>query len=143
MNLRVEKRVGVQATSDRIWSLISDLGSWSRWNPVETAASGTIAFGASLSLTQTIPGLPERAVVARVGDWQPLAQLVWTEKRGFLSSSLRYYEIQELEPGNCIVSNGFIFSGLRGETYFDKHKRALRLACEQVGEALKVASEAT
>ena len=141
MNLRIEKRVGVRATSDRIWALLSDLSSWNDWNPVETGASGAIAFGGAITLTESLPGLPERTVVARVGDWQPYAQLVWAEKRGWQFGVIRYYEIEELEPGCCIVANGFIFSGLRGENFHDKHRKTLKGACEQIGDALRIAAE--
>ena len=142
MNFKIEKRIGVQATTDAIWALIGDLSTWSRWNPVETDVGGVIAFGGSVTLTERFEGLPERAVVGRIGDWQPYSQLVWTEKRGWQFNVIRYYEIQELDPGSCIVANGFIFSGLRGEGFHDKHKRVLRHACETIAENLKAASEA-
>lgn len=142
MSFRIEKRVGVRATSDRIWAVIADLPSWNRWNPVETEAEGAIAFGGAIALNERIPGLPERRITARVSDWQPRAQLVWAEKRGWQFTSVRYYEIEELEPGSCIVSNGFIFGGLRGEGFHDKHRKTIRAACEQIAEALRVAVEA-
>ena len=74
---RIEKRIGVRAPADRIWELIADLPGWDRWNPIETSVEGTIAYGSSIALTETIPGLPERRTVVRVGEWQPYAQLVW------------------------------------------------------------------
>lgn len=138
---RIEKRIGVRAPTDRIWDLVSDLPGWSRWNPVETSVEGTIAFGGEITLTEAIAGLPERRVVARVGDWQPYSQLVWAEKRGLWFNSVRYFEIEELEPGSCIASNGFIFSGLRGEMFFDKNRKHLRHAVDAVAEAWKAAAE--
>ena len=54
MNFKVEKRVGVRAPSDRIWEIIADLPGWDQWNPIETGAAGTIAFGGSISLTERI-----------------------------------------------------------------------------------------
>lgn len=142
MDTRIEKRVGVQATSDRIWELISDLPSWDRWNPHETDSSGTIAFGGVLNMTERLPGLLERQVQARVGEWQPRAQLVWAEKRGFLFNTVRYFEIEELEKGSCIVASGLIFSGLRGEMFHDKHRNALRRVHEAIAEGLRRAAEA-
>ena len=139
---RIEKRIGVRAPTDRIWEVISDLSAWDRWNPVETGVEGTIAFGGAVALSEAVPGLEERRVSARVGDWQPLAQLVWAENRGLWFRSLRYFEIEELAPGSCIVANGFIFSGLRGEMFFDKHRRRLRQAVDIVAEGWKVAAEA-
>ncbi len=141
MNFKIEKRVGVRAPSERIWQVIADLPSWDRWNPVETEASGTVAYGGEISLTERIEGLPERRVVGRVADWQPNAQLVWTEKRGWLFNVVRYYEIEELEPGSCIVANGFIFSGFRGEGFHDKHRKTIRAGCEKIADALRMASE--
>jgi hypothetical protein len=139
---RIEKRIGVRATTDRVWELIADLPGWNRWNPIETGLEGTIAFGGQISLTEQLEGLPERRAVVRVGDWQPYAQLVWAEKRSLWFQSLRYFEIEELEPGSCIAANGFIFSGLRGELYFDKHRKALRHGVDAVAEAWRSAAEA-
>lgn len=139
---RIEKRIGVRAPTDRIWEVIADLPGWNRWNPIETTVEGIIAFGGEIALTETIDGLPERRVVARVGDWQPYAQLVWAEKRGLWFNVVRYFEIEQLEPGSCIAANGFIFSGLRGEMYFDKQRKTLRHAVDGVADAWKAAAEA-
>jgi hypothetical protein len=139
---RIEKRIGVRASTDRLWEIIADLPGWDRWNPIETSVEGTIAYGGQITLTEAIEGLPERRASARVGEWQPYAQLVWMEKRGLWFRSMRYFEIEELEPGSCIVANGMIFSGLRGEMYFDKHRIRLRHAVDAVAEAWKAMAEA-
>lgn len=137
---RVEKRIGVQATTDRIWELIADLPHWSRWNPVESELEGTIVFGGQIAFTETL-GDGRRRGLGRVGEWQPYAQLVWTEKRGLWFNAIRYFEIEELAPGNCIFANGMIFSGLRGELHHDRHRLALRRAVESVSEGMKAAAE--
>jgi hypothetical protein len=139
---RIEKRIGVRAPVDRIWEIIADLPGWDRWNPVEKAVDGTIAYGGAITLTETLDGLPERQAAARVGEWQPYAQLVWMEKRGLWFRSMRYFEIEELQPDSCIVANGFIFSGLRGEMFFDKHRVRLRHSVDAVADAWKATAEA-
>lgn len=138
---RIERRIGVRAPTDRIWELIADLSGWERWNPVETSVEGTIAYGGSIALTETVDGLPERRATVRVGEWQPYAQLVWLEKRGLWFRAVRYFEIEELEPGSCVFANGFIFSGLRGEMHFDRHRKALRTAVDAVADGMKAAAE--
>lgn len=137
---KIEKRVGVNATSERIWEILSDLPGWNRWNAVETDLEGTIGFNSQITLSEGIDGLPGRRPTVRVGDWQPYAQLIWTEKRGWAFNVVRYFEIEELEAGSCIVANGFIFTGLRGELFHDKHRKALRAACESVAEGLRQAA---
>ena len=142
MSFRIEKRVGVRASSDRIWEILTDLSSWDHWNPIETRLEGTIAYGGTLSLTENIPGLPERRYTAAIGDWQPRAQLILQEKRGWQFTAIRYFEIDELEPESCIVANGIIFGGLRGEGFHDKKRKLLRPHYDRVAEALKAYAEA-
>lgn len=141
MDFKVEYRVGVRASAERIWSFINDLPSWKTWNPVETDVEGAIAFGGQISLTEAVPGLPERRVTARIGDWQPQAQLVWIEKRGWFFNVVRYYEIDSLGPENCILATGMIFTGLRGELFQDKNRKLLKPAMASIGEALRAAAE--
>ena len=142
MQFKVESRIGVVAPPERLWSFISDLASWDHWNPVETGVSGAVGYGGAVTLTERIPGLTERAVTAKVRDWTPNSQLVWIEKRGFLFTVARFYEIEPLGPENCILANGVIYSGLRGELAFDKQKKAIKPAVVAISEALKTAAEA-
>jgi hypothetical protein len=139
---KIEKRIGIQTSAERIWALIADLSYWDRWNPVETQVEGRIGFGGSLTLTETIPELGERRTTLGVVEWTPERQLILAEKRGFLFNVTRYFEIEQLQPQSCIVSNGFIFSGFRGEGFHDKHRARLKAACEAVNENLKAHAEA-
>lgn len=138
---RIEKRIGVRATSDRIWEILTDFGGWDRWNPYEKGLTGALAFGGAVAFEEALPGLAPRSVQARIGEWQPYSQLVWAERRGFLFNAIRYYEIEELERGSCIFATGVIFSGLRGELFHDKHRPAIRKAYEDIVESLRQAAE--
>lgn len=141
MDSRIESRIGVRADAEAIWSIIADLDGWGRWNTYETDVSGAIAFGGAIRLTERLPGLPERAAAYGVGEWQPLAQLVLLEKRGWLFNAVRYFEIEELERGSCIVANGIIFSGLRGELFHDRRRLAIKAAYGEIGEGLRKLAE--
>lgn len=142
MIFKVEHRIGVQASAERIWDHIADLSAWHQWNPVETEVEGAIAYGGRIAFNETIPGLPERRVEVRVAEWSPSAQLVWTEKRGLWFNVMRYYEIDALGPTNCILANGMVFSGLRGEGFHEKHRRTLKPALVSIGEGLRQVAEA-
>ena len=137
MDFRVENKIGVPATSDALWEVLSDFERWSPWNPVFVEAQGARGINAPLSLVERIEGLGERQIQARLGDWTPYAKLVWGEKRGWQFTSTRYVLIEELVRGSCIVTTGEIYGGMRGETFFMKHRRALRRACEAMNEALR------
>ena len=92
-------------------------------------------------MTEAWPDMAERQAAAQVVEWQPRARLVWAERRGFLFQSLRYIQIGELAPGNCIVAIGIRFSGIRGELFHDKHRPAIKAAFESAAHGLKAAAE--
>lgn len=137
MDFRVENRTGVPASSDAIWAVLSDLEGWAGWNPVFPQASGAMGFSAPLTMTERIEGLGERQVQAMLGDWVPYSKLIWSERRGWQFTSTRYVVIEELAPGSCIVTIGEIYGGMRGESHYMKHRRALRAACAAMNEALR------
>jgi len=138
---RIEHRIGVRATAERLWDVLTDFGGWERWNPYEVEVQGALAYGAPINLTERLPDLGERQVQAHLGEWEPNAQLVWVERRGFLFRTLRYYEIEELDRGACIVSHGMVFTGLRAELFHDKHRGRIRPAYEAISEKLKQIAE--
>jgi len=141
MDTRIEKRVGIQASAERLWDVLVDFPGWSRWNPYEINPEGQLAFGAPIRLTESWPDLAARPVEGRITEWQPLAQLIWVEKRGWLFSTVRYFEIEELDKGSCILATGMLFHGLRAELYMDKHRRVVRHAFEDMCARFKDLAE--
>lgn len=142
MSIRYEYRLGIRASADAIWAALEDLPTWPSWNPMYAKASGKIGFGELLSITETIPGLGERELQPRVTTWTPLEQIVWAERRGLMSSSVRYFEIDQLDPkGGCIFANGEIFQGFLAERYARRHARALKAQFEAICEALRAKVE--
>jgi hypothetical protein len=139
---KIEKRIGVQTSAERIWELIADLPAWDRWNPIETEVEGRIGFGGALTLSESIPEVGERRATLTIVEWTPNRQLILAEKRGFLFNATRYFDIEQLDVRSCIVANGFIFSGFRGEGFHDRHRPRLRAACEAVNEGLRAHAEA-
>src|SRR5690606_42129988 len=110
--IRIEHRIGVRATAERLWDVLTDFGGWERWNPHEVKVQGALGYGAPISLTERLPDLGERQVQASLGEGEPNPQPGWVERRGVLFRTLRYDEIEELDRGACLVSHGMVFTGL-------------------------------
>ena len=140
MALKIEHRLGIRATSDRLWELVSELENWRHWNPIHPGASGKIGFGSTLTVQEAYPGEEERSIEVKVTDWAPLEQLVWAQK-GFLWTSLRYLEIEELAPGSCIFANGILYEGYRAKSELKRRGRAFKLGFGILGEAIKEKAE--
>lgn len=134
---RIQNRIGVRASAEAIWDVMTDFGNWHAWNPYETGLEGRLGFGTPLSLQEEFPEQPARAVSATIQEWEPCGQLLWAEKRGFLFRSLRYYEIEPLEKNASIITNGIAFVGIRGELFHDKHRSKFRPALLDINERLK------
>lgn len=138
---RIETRIGIRASAERIWELVGDLESWKHWNPYEQGIEGTIRQGAAVRYEEAYPDLPPRQAQTVVADWVPMGKLVLSSKRGFLSNSTRFIILDEVERGATIVTIGIMFTGLRGEMFHDKHRKTLRQAMEDLGVRLKSAIE--
>lgn len=138
--VQIEHRVGIQASADRIWELVSELEKWEHWNPLHPGATGRIGFGSPLQVVEAFPGEDRRTVEVKVVEWEPRQQLVW-RSQGFMSLWLRFLEIDELGPTNCIFSNGVVVDGFLGKREAKKRKQALKLGFGILGEAIKEKAE--
>ena len=138
---RIDNRIGVKASAERIWDVLSDLEGWHRWNPYETQLSGRLGFGAAVNFQEAFPGLPSRQASASISEWEPCGQLLLSERRGFLFGTVRYFEIEPLEKNASVLTNGILFTGLRGEMHFDKVRKILRPVVLDINERLKAVIE--
>ena len=142
MSLRIEYRLGVKATADAVWAALEDVAAWPEWMTMYPEAKGRIGFGELLTLTEALPGGSRRILTPRISTWTPREQIVWSERRGFMANSLRYFEIDELDPsGGCIFANGEIFSGWFGERMARRLRRELQGQFTAIGEALRAKVE--
>ena len=141
MAFRIEHRIGVAASAEVIWEIISDLEKWPSWNPIYPQAQGRLAIGETLKLTEALPGRPPRAIAPVVVDWEPQAQILWRHDAGFQSRSVRYLEIESLSETGCIFANGAFFHGMLGEQAAKNARRSIHAGFEALGEAVKTLAE--
>lgn len=141
MAFRIEHRIGVAAPSDVIWSLLSDLEGWSRWNPLYPEVQGRLAIGETLRVTEALPGQPARTISPTVVDWEPPAQILWRHNTGPMARTVRYLEIEALSETGCVFSNGAFFHGFLGEQAAKSRRPVIYRGYEALGEAMKREAE--
>src|SRR6185437_4501187 len=104
---------------------------------------GKVGFGEKLELTVAIPGEAPREICPTMQDWTPNEQIIWTLSLfGGLIRSTRYIEIETLENGNCIFSNGEIFEGRLQWMIGKKQQRAIKRGFVAFGETVRDRVEA-
>lgn len=142
MTIRIEHRIGVAASTETVWGVIADLDRWADWNSLHPKASGRFSIGGQLEVAEVLDGEPGRLHQVAIPDWTPEIQLVWVNRRGFLSKSTRYFEIERLSDSACLLANGEIFDGWRGERWARERREKFRAAFEAINEAIKARAEA-
>jgi hypothetical protein len=141
--LKIEHRIGVQCPAPVIWDMVSDINGWPAWNPLYPKAKGEVQFGAELELEVAIPGEKPRVIKPKVRDWTPGEQIIWTlQLMGGLIRSTRYIELETLDNGNCIFSNGEIFEGPLMGLIPRKTRRAIKAGFTNFGETVRDRAEA-
>jgi hypothetical protein len=141
--IREEFRIGVQTPAAVIWEMVVDVNGWPGWNPLYPKAKGEVQFGSVLELEVALPGQPPRTIRPKVRDWTPNEQIIWDlSMMGGLIRSTRYIEIETLENGNCIFSNGEFFEGPLMRLIGKKTRRAIKAGFRAFGETVRDRAEA-
>jgi hypothetical protein len=141
--LKIEHRIGVLTPAGAIWPMIADINGWGAWNPLYPKARGEVQFGAELELEVALPGEAPRTIRPKVVDWTPNEQIIWKlSMMGGLVRSTRYIEIETLDNGNCIFSNGEIFEGPGMRLIGKKIQRAIKAGFRTFGETVRDRAEA-
>jgi hypothetical protein len=141
--LKIEHRIGVQTPAPVIWDMVSNVNGWPAWNPLYPKARGEIGFGAELELEVALPGEAPRAIKPKVTDWTPGEQIIWQlSMMGGLIRTTRYIELETLDNGNCIFSNGEIFQGPLMRLIGKKTQRAIKAGFRAFGETVRDRAEA-
>jgi hypothetical protein len=140
---KVEHRIGIKASADTIWEILSDIEGWESWNPLYPKGAGVLKIGAQLDLILALPGKPSRPIKPTVIDWVPREQIHWKDTAfGGLVNTVRYMEIEALNEEGCVFSNGEIYVGMLAPHLVSRNKRLLRQAFTALGEALRDRAEA-
>jgi hypothetical protein len=140
---REEFRIGVQTPASVIWEMVVDVNGWPAWNPLYPKAKGEVQFGAVLELEVALPGQAPRTIRPKVRDWTPNEQIIWDlSTMGGLIRSTRYIEIETLENGNCIFSNGEFFEGPLMRLIGRKTRKSIKAGFRAFGETVRDRAEA-
>ena len=141
--IKIEHRIGVQCPGSVIWDLVSDINGWPAWNPLYPKAKGKLGFGSVLELEVALPGEAPRAIKPKMREWTPNEQIIWDlSMMGGLIRSTRFIEIETLDNGNCIFSNGEIFQGPAMRLIGKKTQKAIKAGFRGFGETVRDRAEA-
>jgi hypothetical protein len=100
----------IDASSERIWSLLTDAEGFPRWNSTVTTVGGTIALGQTLELR--VPAAPGRVFKPKVTKFEPAQSMVWSDGVAPLFKGRRTFTLTPMPDGSTDFSMSEVLSGL-------------------------------
>lgn len=144
MAYRIQSRVGVKAPAHAVWAVIADLERWNAWNPLFVEAEGRLSIGALLTFRRArSDGTRGAQEQARLLDWVPNEQILWSRTLGPFARVIGFLEIEALSERACILSAGELYDGLIGQRLGAARRRPATAQFLGLCEAAKAQAEAT
>lgn len=131
--------IEIAAPAGRVWNLLCDTASWTRWNTTVDKVEGSVALGSTVKVFAKIS--PGRAFPVKVVELVPERRMVWSSGMPLgLFTGARTFD---LEPRGAGVSFAMReeFTGLMAplitrsipdlQPVFDEFARCLKAAAER------------
>ncbi len=104
----------IDATSEEVWSVLADFGSYGEWNPGFASIEGLAKAGTKLDIAFSLKGDRTMRMRPTVLVAEPARELRWLGRlfmRGLFDGEHRF-ELHEDEPGRVRFVQGERFRGL-------------------------------
>jgi len=135
---RLDTRIQIDATPERVWSILLDFAGYSRWNPFIRSIEGRAAVGESLSVS-----LQGMNFHPRVLALEPRRELRWKGKLLMpgLFDGEHFFALEPEGDRRVIFHHGEVFSGLLVPFFRKSLDGATRQGFVAMNEALKREAE--
>lgn len=110
----IRTEIEVDASAERVWTILVDLPAYAEWNPLIREAGGAVVEGSRIDLFICAPGLANRRVRVKLLRVDPSRELRWLG-RLFAPNLLdgdHSFEVEPLGPGRVRVVQKETFRGL-------------------------------
>jgi hypothetical protein len=136
--------IDIEASPERVWSILRDTQRWGEWNPLIVRFDGDLRPGAKIRATLNLRGKRLRidAEILRVGPEYGIRWIgpAWKPMRA-LARGEHYLEIKDLSNGRTRFIHGERFSGPIFELLWSKMERDVKKGYEMMNRALKAHAE--
>ena len=139
---RLETSIEINASAQRVWSILMDFPAYPRWNPFVRTIEGTPSAGESLKVVIQSPGSGEMRFHPEVLACERKRELRWKGKLWMpgLFDGEHYFRI-EPKSGGVLFAQGEVFSGLLVPLFRRSLDGATKRGFILMNEALKREAE--
>jgi hypothetical protein len=144
MSKQIRTEIVINASKEKVWSILTDFGSYSQWNPFIVSAEGQATAGSKLKNT-LLNGQKKFIIRPKVISVVQGAYFDWLGSllvKGIFDGH-HYFEIEELGAGQVKLTQGEKFSGVLSGYLLKKIGDETRDNFVRMNQALKTRSEST
>lgn len=139
----VQTEIEIQATADRVWTVLTDFPRHAEWNPFVRRIEGELREGAKLVVKVQPEGGRGMTFRPTVLKAEPDRELRWLGRLlapGVFDGE-HYFQLEEMERGRCRFVHGERFSGLLVKLMRSSLDGGTRAGFEAMNRALKARAE--
>jgi hypothetical protein len=142
---RLDTSIGINASTDRVWSLLMDFPGYGRWNPFVRSIEGEPTVGKSLKVFIQPPGGKGMRFKPQVLANEPKREFRWKGKVLLpgLFDGEHFFKVEPKPTGGLVFHQGEVFSGLLVPVLRRSLDGATKQGMVAMNEALKREAEGT
>lgn len=145
MSQLIETDIVINAPIERVWKLLTDLTSYTNWNPFIVQASGNIELHQTLKCQPKMPGGRKYTFEPVVTRCEPFKEFAWRGNviHPTLASGEHIFKIVEVGENQVRLLHNEIFSGILSPLYVPFVRDSTIKGFELMNKALKYLAEST
>jgi hypothetical protein len=140
---RLDTSIDIDASAERVWSLLLDFPAYARWNPFVRSIEGNPSVGESLKALIQPPGANGMRFKPTVLVCEPQRELRWKGKLLIpgLFDGEHYFKLRPKMSGGVVFEHGELFSGLLVPLFRRSLDGATKQGFVAMNEAIKREAE--
>ncbi|MGB0885955.1 MAG: SRPBCC family protein [Chitinophagales bacterium] len=138
----IETEIIINASKEKVWSILSDFKNYKNWNPFIKHSEGEMKIGEKLENHIYIDD-KKNVFNPTILELTPNKSFHWLGSllfKGFFSGR-HYFEIQEISENKVKLIHGEDFTGMISSLVFNKISESTKAGFVMMNEALKLESE--
>jgi hypothetical protein len=141
--LQLHSSVDIDASASLVWAILTDFGSYKRWNPVIRAVLGKPSNGNRLRLTLQRQGQAPLSAISTLTYLREPRELRWRQKRlvPFLFATEHRFRIESLPSGGVRFHQSEQVDGLLASLLGRGSRRLTEEGFHLMNHALKARAE--
>ncbi|WGH75461.1 SRPBCC domain-containing protein [Tenacibaculum tangerinum] len=140
MTKKISAQININATPEKVWSVLTNIHSYPEWNPFITKIEGILAIGKTIKITVRPEGSSTMTFKPTILTYTENKILLWQGKllvKGLFDGKHKF-ELIDNENGSTTFIQSEIFTGIlvgifdltNTEKGFEKMNVALKKRCE-------------